>query len=355
MNDWIDTLQAQMNKGETCVLLTVCGVRGSAPREVGARMIVTSNETVGTIGGGQLEYLCVRLACEQLRGQSEREASFVRRFPLGSNCGQCCGGVVDVMFETLAVESGNWLRVLQEAHGERRPCVVASALHDGRTCAILSEEGCLWSRDHEIAQDLQDVAGEVLANDTDAIQRGGYLLQSVRQSGLHIAVFGAGHVGTAIVDALARLDADIRWVDSRRKYLPDRLPGSVTALESAAPAREVAAMPPGSYYLVMTHSHPLDLEICSRILRRKDAAYCGLIGSVSKRRRFERLMRKQGLDETALQQLTCPIGIDGIDGKKPVEIALAVAAEVLQVRDAMLRTQANDVDNVACAPNVHII
>ena len=114
--------------------------------------------------------------------------------------------------------------------------------------------------------------------------------------------------------------------------LPGRLPRNVTALDSPAPAREVAAMPPGSYYLVMTHSHPLDLDICDQVLRRDDAAYCGLIGSRTKRRRFEQLLQKQGLDAERLRGLTCPIGVPGVDGKRPAEIALAVAAELLQVR-----------------------
>ena len=89
-------------------------------------------------------------------------------------------------------------------------------------------------------------------------------------------------------------------------------------------------MPPGSYYLVMTHSHPLDLDICDRILRRGDAAYCGLIGSLTKRRRFEKRLRQQGLSQSVIETLVCPIGVEGISGKKPAEIAIAVAAEILR-------------------------
>jgi xanthine dehydrogenase accessory factor len=108
------------------------------------------------------------------------------------------------------------------------------------------------------------------------------------------------------------------------------VPANVTCLESESPAAEVAAMPANAYYLVMTHSHPLDFEICSRILARGDFAYCGLIGSVSKRRRFEKQMRKLGMPATSLERLTCPIGLPGIDSKKPEAIAIAVAAELLQ-------------------------
>ena len=106
-------------------------------------------------------------------------------------------------------------------------------------------------------------------------------------------------------------------------------------------------MPPGSYYLIMTHSHALDFEICDRVLRRRDARYCGLIGSLTKRRRFEKRYRQQGMRQDMLDSLVCPIGIDGITGKKPAEIAVAVAAEVLRVRDrAVAASSASYADNV---------
>ena len=110
MNHWIDTMSEIAGRNEECVLLTVAGVRGSAPREVGAKMIVTAKDTIGTIGGGQLEYQCTRTAVEQLQAAGELpEARFVRRYPLGANCGQCCGGVVDVMYEYLSDVSAAWL------------------------------------------------------------------------------------------------------------------------------------------------------------------------------------------------------------------------------------------------------
>ncbi len=92
-------------------------------------------------------------------------------------------------------------------------------------------------------------------------------------------------------------------------------------------------MPTASFYLVMTHSPAMDFDICDRILRRDDVNYCGLIGSLSKRRRFEKRFRQQGLSERQLNNLTCPIGVDGISGKKPAEIAVAAVAEILKVRE----------------------
>jgi xanthine dehydrogenase accessory factor len=121
----------------------------------------------------------------------------------------------------------------------------------------------------------------------------------------------------------------------------------VRAIEALDPALEVAAMPGNSYYLVMTHSHALDFEICERILRRHDARYCGLIGSLSKRRRFEKRYRHLGMTESEIDQLICPIGVAGISGKKPAEIAVAAAAEILKIRErAVAPLEVDYPDNV---------
>lgn len=106
-------------------------------------------------------------------------------------------------------------------------------------------------------------------------------------------------------------------------------------------------MPAQSFYLVMTHSHAIDFDVCDRILRRGDAAYCGLIGSLSKRRRFEKRYRQQGMAQSMIDSLICPIGVDGISGKKPAEIAVATAAEILKIRDrAAAHVVADLPDNV---------
>ena len=339
MTDWISQLGVLAVKGEPSVLLTVARVRGSAPREIGAKMIVTATESVGTIGGGQLEYQCIQAACEQLSNTAAARANSVRRFALGSGCGQCCGGVVDILFEFIPESGCNWLTELLKAHRERQPAVIATAMNSGTRKVIITRDGA----GDECPVDVISAAQSILSMKGAAVTSSGFLLEPVVPAGFHIAIFGAGHVGAATVDALSRLDCNIRWIDGRRNIFPAAVPSNVTVIESAAPAREVAAMPEGAYFVVMTHSHPLDLEICDQVLRRDDAAYCGLIGSVAKRRRFERLMMKQGLSESLLENLVCPIGVSGIDGKKPVEIALAVAAEILQTRDRIAAVESRPV------------
>lgn len=350
MTKWIAELVDLAAKNAPCVLVTVASVRGSVPREVGAKMIVTGKETIGTIGGGRLEYQCTKIACDQLKQVDTDTTNLLRRFVLGANCGQCCGGVVEILFEQMPASGAGWLAPLAAASEQRTAMVIATSMKQAGSKFVISKNRCTTiGEKSNCPATVRSVANMMLADSSEARGADGFLLEPVRPSIFNIAIFGAGHVGAATVDVLSRLDCNIRWVDSRGSMFPDSLPGNVQVIETATPDYEVLAMPPGSLFIVMTHSHPIDLEICMRVLQRDDFAYCGLIGSKSKRRRFERQMKKQGLSERQLQELVCPIGVAGVGGRKPVEIAIAVAAEALQIRDSALNelsaTDAN-VDNV---------
>lgn len=329
MNEWIDELSDLSAADEPAVLVTVAGIRGSAPREIGAKMIVTATETIGTIGGGQLEYQSTRIAA----GMLEDNLLALRSFPLGSSMGQCCGGVVEILFEPVAGGMPAWLRDLQALHGQREPAIVATRISRSAPAKfVATAERVFGLAEDEADPGMLARARAVLEGERAAQRNVQEFYEPVIMSDLNIAVFGAGHVGSAVVATLSGLDCNIRWIDSRRNIFR-KVPGNVRAIEADEPALEVAAMPPGSYYLVMTHSHAVDFDICDRILRRADARYCGLIGSLPKRRRFEKRYRQQGMPQTLIDTLVCPIGVDGISGKKPVEIAVSVAAEVLKIRE----------------------
>ena len=359
MNQWIDDLHGLVGNDECCSIVTVAGVRGSAPREIGAKMIVTARETIGTIGGGQLEHQCTKIAVAQMRQTGiNNEERLHRRFPLGTNCGQCCGGVVDILIEHVVSSSIAWLGELKRLHDERRPVVVVTPLLEGTGKFLVTEDRCtLFADEVSYPEEVITAARQIIIDNGGAVMLDNFLLEPILQTDFHIAVFGAGHVGAATVEVLSKLDCHIRWIDGRRNIFPAQLPENVTAVESANPAREVAALPQGTNYLVLTHSHPLDYEICEQVLQRGDFAYCGLIGSVSKRRRFERAMRKQGMSGFLLKRLTCPIGVSGIASKKPADIAVAVAAELLLIRDAAgAAKQDNDkAPKEANDKNVHVL
>ena len=343
MNEWIDELTDLAAAGERAVLLTVAGIRGSAPREIGAKMIVTATETIGTIGGGQLEYQSTRVAVEMLDDQQ----TTLRSFPLGSSMGQCCGGVVEILFEPVADGLPGWLRDLGALHGQHEPAIIATRISRSNPAKLIVTATEIFGAEAEQADaSLVTKARQLLADNPVTTRDVQELFEPIVVSDLNIAVFGAGHVGSAVVRALSDIDCNIRWIDSRRKMF-HKVPTNVCAIEASDPPLEVAAMPAGSFYLVMTHSHATDFDICDRILRRRDARYCGLIGSKSKRRRFEKRYRQQGMPQSLIDQLICPIGVDGISGKKPAEIAVAAAAEILKVRERAVAPVEEDYpDNV---------
>ena len=341
MNEWIDELCDLTAAGERVVLVTVAGIRGSAPREAGAKMVVSATGSFGTIGGGQLEYQCTRIACDML-GDDETPA--LRTFPLGSSMGQCCGGVVDILFEPIASELPAWLRDLRALHGQRQAAVLATDLSGEHGKAVITASD-VYGEPDAATPDVIEQARDGLGAGRTAQRVDDWFFEHIVGTDLNIAVFGAGHVGSAVVRSLSALDSNIRWIDSRRGIFRGA-PANVRPIETPEPALEVAAMPPGSFYLVMTHSHAIDFDICDRILRRPDATYCGLIGSLSKRRRFEKRLLAQGLQDKDLERLTCPIGVAGISGKKPAEIAVAAAAEVLQAYENATRQPADYPANV---------
>jgi xanthine dehydrogenase accessory factor len=272
--DVLSRAKLMLEDRQPVVLITVTGVRGSTPRERGARMLVDDKQQTGTIGGGELEYQAIAHARQLLEPHpsTRAEESQERQFVLGSNCGQCCGGVVTLSFQRLT-RVPDWIE--QEINSE--------------------------------------------------------------QARATVAVFGAGHVGRAMVDVLAKLDVQIIWIDQREQQLvPQPSQPQAESLLLAPhpdPAAFAAQLPSGTLCLVMTHSHSLDFDICSQLLVRDDIPFCGLIGSSSKRRRFEGMLRQAGLGELT-PRLTCPIGIDRVSGKTPYDIAVSVSAQLLQQIDA---------------------
>jgi xanthine dehydrogenase accessory factor len=146
-----------------------------------------------------------------------------------------------------------------------------------------------------------------------------------------LQLYGAGHVGRAIVRLLEGLPCRVQWIDERDSEFPARKPAPHIERVCVEPVEaEVDVAPPGAYFLVLTHSHDLDLRITETILRRGDFGYLGLIGSKTKRARFRNRFERRGIAADVLDRLTCPIGVPGIAGKAPEVIAVAVVAQLLQ-------------------------
>ena len=162
------------------------------------------------------------------------------------------------------------------------------------------------------------------------------LFEVVRPPKLQIALFGAGHIGKALVRLLTDLPCRVQWNDPRPEALPANLPPNVTPVRTAQPAQAIAGLSPGSVILVMTHDHRLDFDIVAAALQRPDLAAVGLIGSNTKRARFLGRLTRQGIPA---DRLICPIGLPGIEGKEPAVVALSVAAQILQLQSSFPTTQ----------------
>jgi xanthine dehydrogenase accessory factor len=139
----------------------------------------------------------------------------------------------------------------------------------------------------------------------------------------HVALFGAGHVGKEVARILERLPCAVTWVDPRSEVFPTNTTAKVIIEEE--PAWMVDEAPAGAYYLVMTHSHALDLEIVERVLRRNDFAFLGLIGSETKAAKFHSRLKAKGIDSS---RLACPVGLFKA-GKHPAEVAVSAVAQLL--------------------------
>ncbi|HEY0287651.1 MAG TPA: xanthine dehydrogenase accessory protein XdhC [Pseudomonas sp.] len=173
------------------------------------------------------------------------------------------------------------------------------------------------------------------------------LFEPMGQPQAHIAVFGAGHVGRALVPLLASLPCRVRWIDSREQEFPEHLPEGVTKIVNDDVLEEVEHLPTGSYCIVMTHNHQLDLELTASILKRGDFTYFGLIGSKTKRAKFEHRLRERGFDPAVVQRMRCPMGLSEVKGKLPMEIAVSIAAEVIATYNAHFGEQRSTAEPVA--------
>jgi xanthine dehydrogenase accessory factor len=157
-------------------------------------------------------------------------------------------------------------------------------------------------------------------------------LSEVISPGLpRVLMFGAGHVGRAAARCLAPLPLALEWLASRDDLSPEAGEGRAEIVGEGELMQRIAAAPAGAAYVVFTHSHDLDYRLTRAVLGRGDFGYLGLIGSATKRVRFERRLRLDGIGETTVARLTCPIGLVGLKSKAPAVIAVALAAQLLQV------------------------
>ncbi|MEP4034763.1 xanthine dehydrogenase accessory protein XdhC [Roseibium polysiphoniae] len=302
-----------LQTGQDCALVTIASAAGSTPREAGARMVVRQDGSFhGTIGGGTLEFQAIKWAMAAL---DEGQAGLtIRTFSLGPDLGQCCGGRVDV-----AVEVQSAAQVLSAQH-----------------LASLEAAGATFATQAAISDDCP-VTRQVLSKVPDEpfrLEASTLLTEIFGQDRRTLYLFGAGHVARALVLALANLPFRIIWTDSRADAFPAAVPSNVTKACKVSPETLLQDAEHDAFVLVMTHSHALDEAIVSAALAKGQFSYVGVIGSATKRARFEKRLRARGISPVAVSGLVCPIGTCMIASKSPAAIAAGVAVELLVADEA---------------------
>ncbi len=340
VSTWIDELASICAADAPAVLVTVARTQGSTPRAPGAHLIVAADGCHGSIGGGQLEQRAIAHA-RTLLADRGRGAERVR-FPLGASAGQCCGGVMELVFEPVGPAAEDWIARARILAASGRPWGRHVPL-DGGPTRVFDADSVTSAFDlpaqTERARSL--LAG---AASSATLARAGSpdgdplanacLIDVCLPPELEVVLFGAGHVGRALAEVFGRLPMQVRWVDSRADEFPATVAPNIEVICTDVPESEVRSAPADAVFLVLTHSHALDFELVKAILARADFRLCGLLGSQGKRARFEHQLRARGVPEGAIARLHCPIGVPEVVGKEPEIIAIAVAAELLQLRGA---------------------
>jgi xanthine dehydrogenase accessory factor len=317
------------------VRVVVASVEGSAPREAGAAMLVSRDGITGTIGGGQLEFEAIAHARALLRHTEAKPAIWsrdLRSWPLGPSLGQCCGGAVRILFEHYGVRERQALNGNIAAASRRR--LVLRPVASGEPLSVLSARQQARDLPLHVARAASDMLSGARPRQPVLLpaRKGAepYFIEPISGEPKSLFIYGAGHVGRAIVRVIVDLDFEVNWVDVHADRFPNPLPGRARPIITQDPTAIASAAPEGAYHLVLTFSHALDLVICHALLAQPIFGFLGLIGSDTKRARFMKRLGEAGIPPGLLSTLTCPIGIGALRGKEPATIAISVAAQLIQ-------------------------
>ncbi|MBO6555755.1 MAG: xanthine dehydrogenase accessory protein XdhC [Pseudomonadales bacterium] len=157
------------------------------------------------------------------------------------------------------------------------------------------------------------------------------LIESFPITAMRLAVFGAGHVASALMQVLAQCDARIEWIDSREDVFPESVSSNVQLIKSEDPVSYVDELTDQHRCIIITHDHALDYQLVHALLNQTEIDYVGLIGSNTKAKRFFQRMDKDGISQEDQQRCVCPIGMPEVKGKLPMEIAVSIAAQILSL------------------------
>ncbi len=322
---WLPTVIARLAQVPAVVRVVVAQVQGSTPREPGAYMLIDARGLTGTIGGGRLEWEALAAAREML-ARGTRAAQLMNRV-LGIDLGQCCGGVVAVWLECFPQASLDQLRSLEARLGAGPVVLATSAAAAGVSQSLISGSPADGDAATLLRRPRHQAEPKVTRNREGEVS----YFERLDQHYPAVWLYGAGHVGHALAGMLVQLPVQLLWHDSRLGQFPADAAGYSRVMPEPDLVRSISAAPPGTYFIVMTHDHSLDYDLCRAVLLRDDSTWLGLIGSQSKGVRFRSRLRRDGFRAQAIGRLVCPIGVAGIHSKWPAAIAVAIAAQLIQL------------------------
>lgn len=280
-------LSAFLEKESSAARAVITAHQGSTPRETGTAMLISAHRLEGTIGGGALELAVITEARRLLADKGARRCLSL---PLGPGLGQCCGGHVSLLIERFTphtLPEDTPLRAVPLTNGARPE-----------------------------PQDMRPHTHE------------GWFFEPMTRAQAPVWIWGAGHVGRALVSALQGLPLALTWIDDAADRFPADIPPGTAKLLAADMPAAAAHAPGDAHHIIATYSHQIDLALTHALLTRP-AGSVGLIGSATKKTRFLNRLTELGLPPEALARLICPIGTTSL-GKEPAAIALGTAYRLLK-------------------------
>ncbi len=315
------------------VLVTVVAGSGSTPRGAGARMLVTDKGRIyGTIGGGAVEYRAEQVAAEVLAKRSSRTEQFLLHKNEVQDLGMVCGGDVTVYFHYLAAGDAAILAVVRTALELFRAGETSWLITGLGPGSVLSVFG---AKKGAVGAEIPAAVLEQASPSPKQVEANGktWYVEPLLRGGV-VYIFGGGHVAQALVPALTAVDFRCQVVEDREEFChPELFPGvEQTHLLQPADFERALSIGPEDYVCIMTRGHKDDM-VCEAFALRTPARYIGVIGSRKKTAAVNAQLREQGFTEVDLGRVTTPIGLP-IGAQTPAEIAVSIAAQLIQVRTA---------------------
>ncbi len=320
MPDWFELLTAAIQSDDKAVLVTVVAVDGSVPREVGAGLVISANGHSGTVGGGNLEFTCIRDAHEMLARNHVRTC---KQISLGPALGQCCGGRVEMLFELVDFQTDWYIELTASHHSPDSRWLCRSLESSDSLIAAKDALARLLPSGTDSSHELKNTDALVVRNDNER-----WLIQSLFIPKPSVWVYGAGHVGQAVVSQLCLLECQVTLLDHREEWQCLQPNLDITRILTDVPQEDSVDAPVDAAHVVMTHSHSVDFEICHALLKRGQFGWLGLIGSNTKRQTFINRLKQRGVSECVIERLRCPIGGLQLESSRPALISLNLAAEL---------------------------